>query len=573
METAAPAGSPAADARVARAYETIRKLRAQLDEQRADQDIAIVGIGLRLPGGAVDLGSFWRLLADGADLVAPMPRDRMGPFAADWEGVPRKGGFLEEVLDFDAEFFGIAEREARSLDPQHRLLLEVSWEALEDAALPPDALSAQRVGLFVGIMNRDYDDWQTGQRDAIWGIGNAHCYAAGRVSYTLGFTGPAMAIDTSCSSSLVAVHLARQALARGECDIALAAGVNLIMSPNSTRLIAQSGLLAADGLCKPFDARANGFTRSEGCGVVVLKRLPQALRDRDRVHAVIRGSAVNQDGRSASLTAPNVLSQTALIKAALADAGLSPADVGVLEAHGTGTALGDPIETEAIVSALDRTARSAPLLIGAVKANLGHLESAAGITGLIKSVLTLKHGAIPPLVHFDTLNPRIDLSDTGIVLPRRLEPWPDSAGSHVGVSSFGMSGTNAHIILGAAQPQADQQDPLTDVTGFELSAKTPATLREMADRHAGYLAELDDKQYPAYAYTATFGRARHEVRAWIPAADRMAAIDALRALTRQGAASGGTVVPPPPLPRAVSDLPAYPWARQRYVVDFSEARG
>ncbi|MGA5704466.1 SDR family NAD(P)-dependent oxidoreductase [Peterkaempfera bronchialis] len=549
-----------------RALATIRTLRQRLDEQEGNQPVAVVGIGLRLPGGIDDLDGYWEALTAGRDLVRPMPEHRKEPFAAEWEGLPQRGGFLDEVLEFDAGFFGISPREARHLDPQHRLLLEVSWEALEDAGLPADRLPGTRAGLYLGIMWQDYREWLAGDPDAYWTTGNGHNFAAGRIAYALGLTGPAVAIDTACSSSLVAVHLAVQALRRGECDIAFAAGANLIMSPRSMRLVRETRSLAPDGLCKAFDARANGFTRGEGSGAVVLKRLDHALRDGDRVHAVIHGTAVNQDGRSGGFTAPNVLAQVALIERALAEAQLEPADIGHVESHGTGTALGDPIEMEALATALGRRNGGAPLPVGAVKTNLGHLESAAGIAGLAKAVLCLRHRKVPPVLHFRTLNPRIDLSGTGITVPNELSDWSASSGRYAGVSSFGMSGTNAHVILGGAPEEAAA--PTVPVDGFEITAKTPEALRALAARYADRAAGLDPADYPAFAHTATSGRTRHEVRARITADNPRAAAEALRALAAGDAPPavppGGGPDPAESLPRRVISLPAYPWQRQRH---------
>ncbi|MEU2245003.1 SDR family NAD(P)-dependent oxidoreductase [Streptomyces sp. NPDC018338] len=555
---------------LSRAMDTIKRLRGELEEARSGQSgpLAVVGVGLRLPGGIVDLDGYWDALSEGRDLVAPMPEHRKGPFAAEWDTLPRRGGYLDEVLEFDAGFFGISPREARSLDPQHRLLLEVAWEALEDAAFAPEYLSGLRTGLYVGVTGQDYRDWQpAGQEDAYWLTGNGHCFAAGRIAYTMGLMGPAVAVDTACSSSLTAVHLAGQALRRDECDVAIAAGVNLILSPRSTRLIQQTNSLSPDGLCKTFDARANGFTRGEGCGVVVLKRLSEALRDGDRVHAVIRGSAVNQDGRSSGFTAPNVRAQINLIKAALDDAGLTPAAIGALEAHGTGTALGDPIEVEAIVEALGRRDGGAPLRIGSVKTSIGHLEAASGIAGLIRGVASVKRRAVPPVVHLDTLNPRIDIADTGIEFPRGETPWTgeDGAGDCLGISSFGMSGTNAHVVIGPltadelATPAADS----APVTGFEITARSEDALRAWAGRLADRVAELPEDAYPAFAYTVTEGRARHAVRAVITAGGPADAAAALRALA-DGTAAPETTAAATALPRRVADLPAYPWERVRY---------
>ncbi|NUS14165.1 MAG: polyketide synthase, partial [Streptomyces sp.] len=506
-------GGPAKQTPLTRALDTIRQLRQRLDEQEGNQPVAVVGIGLRLPGGIQDLDAYWAALAEGRDLVRPMPEHRKGPFAAEWDGLPQRGGYLDEVLDFDAAFFGISPREARHLDPQHRMLLEVAWEALEDAGTPADRLAGTRTGFYLGIMWQDYREWLAGEPDAYWTTGNGHNFAAGRIAYALGLNGPALSVDTACSSSLVSVHLAVQALRRGECDTAFAAGANLMMSPRSMRLVQETRSLSPDGLCRTFDARAGGFTRGEGCGVLVLKRLDHALRDGDRVHAVIRGSAVNQDGRSGGFTAPNVLSQSAVIEQALAEAGLEPADIGHIEAHGTGTSLGDPIEMEALAMTLGRRNGGKPLPVGAVKTNLGHLESAAGVAGLVKAMLCLRERKIPPLVHFRTLNPRIDLSGTGITVPAELQDWAPEGGRYAGVSSFGMSGTNAHVILGPAPEQAPAEAP--EPTGFPVSARTGEALRALAARYAGHLEALDPAAYPAFAAAATTGRTRMEVAGWI----------------------------------------------------------
>ncbi len=560
-----------------RALETIRNLKARLEESAGDQPIAVIGAGLRFPGGIHDLDSYWEALEAGRDLVGTRPPGRLAPFAEEWAALPGQGGHLEEILDFDADFFGISPREAGAIDPQHRLLLEVAWEALEHAALPPDRLRDARVGTYVGITGRhDYWDWLPGDVSAHWSTGNGHSFAAGRVAYTMGFTGPAMAIDAACSSSLIAIHQAGQALRRGECDVALAGGVNLVVSPGSTRIIERTGALSPDGRCKSFDARANGFTRGEGCGVVVLKRLDAALRDGDRVLAVVRGSAVNQDGRSSGFTAPNVLSQIALIEAALADASLTPADIGLIEAHGTGTALGDPIEMEAILTALGRRNDGAPLHVGSVKANMGHLEAAAGIAGVLKAILCVRHGAVPPLVHFHTLNPRIDLTGSGVTLSAERRTWPaEGTGRHAGVSAFGMSGTNAHVIVGPLEeplPEPAGQPPGDAVTGFELSARTPQALRALARRFGERLAVTADHDYPAFAYTVTAGRARLSIRARVEAADRPAAAAALEAVAAGESCEAVTIVDSAPaaepeavtLPRRILDLPHYPWERTRH---------
>ncbi|MFI8342705.1 polyketide synthase [Streptomyces sp. NPDC085639] len=561
---------------VSRAMETIRALREELAALKGAQPIAVVGVGLRAPGGITDLDGYWAALASGTDAVRPIPESRRHPFGTAWDEVPHRGGFLDEVLEFDAPFFGVAPREGRALDPQHRMLLEVVQEALDDAGIPAARAAADgATGLYVGITGQDYREWMREGPDSYWATGNGHCFSAGRLAHTLGLTGPAMAVDTACSSSLVTVHLARQALRSGECDIAVAGGVNLVLSPHGTALAARTGALSPDGVCRPFDARANGFTRSEGCGIVVLKRLSDAVRDGDRVHAVIHGSAVNHDGRASGFTAPNVLAQTRLVERALAEAGLGPADIGHVEAHGTGTALGDPIEVEALAAALGgRTGAATPVLLGSAKANLGHTESAAGVLGLIKAMLSLRHRAVPPLPHFTTLNPRIDLSGTGLRIPTELEPWPAGAGAYAGVSSFGMSGTNAHVVLGAPEERppgtpAGTAAPVA-VTGFEVSARTPAALRAYAALLAGRLAGTKDEEYAAFAYTVTHGRSALATRIRVTASDRH------RAAAVLGAVAAGLLPPEVEevaagaapgfgeLPRRVLDLPAYPWERRRY---------
>ncbi|PZG94779.1 hypothetical protein C1I97_27555, partial [Streptomyces sp. NTH33] len=569
-ETAATAGT--GQTPLTRALATIRTLRRRIEEQERSGPVAVIGVGLRLPGGIDGPDGYWDALTAGRDLVRPVPAHRKEPFAAEWDTLPQRGGFLDEVLGFDAAFFGISPREARHLDPQQRLLLEVAWEAMENAGLPAGKLSGTQTGMYLGIMWQDYRDWLAGQPDAYWTTGNGHNFAAGRIAHALGLNGPTMAVDTACSSSLVAVHLAAQALRRGDCEVAFAAGTNLILSPRSMRLVQETRSLAPDGLCKAFDARANGFVRGEGCGVVVLKRLDHALRDGDRVHGVIHGTAVNQDGRSGGFTAPNVLSQVALIEKALADAGLEPADIGYLEAHGTGTSLGDPIEMEALATALGRVNGGAPLTVGAAKSNFGHLEATAGVAGLVKAMLCIRHRQAPPIVHFRTLNPRIDLSGTAITVPDTLTDLPEDAGRYAGVSSFGMSGTNAHVVLGPPGDRADRQSAPA-VAGFEISAKTPKALRALAGRYAEHLAGYGPESYAAFAYSAGEGRTVHEYRARIACTGPEEAARALRALADGGSRPDVTILQGQPaddegqfaaLPRDVIDLPTYPWERVRF---------
>jgi acyl transferase domain-containing protein len=401
--------------RLQRALAAIRGLRSELEATR--EPIAIVGASCRFPGGASDLEGYWRLVRAGRDAVGEIPPDR---FDADLFFDPdpdapgkmavRRGGFIEGIDRFDAAFFGISPREAESMDPQQRLLLELAWEALEDAAIAPDGLLGSRTGVFVGICGRDYEARVLAPEAAgPYSItGSLTGVAAGRIAYALGLRGPALAVDTACSSSLVAVHLACRAIRAGECDAALAGGVSLIIAPGPFVGFSKLRALSRSGVCRPFDAAADGYVRGEGAGLVVLKRLSQARADNDRVIAVIRGSAANQDGRSNGLTAPSGPAQEDVIRRALADAGVAPARVGYVECHGTGTALGDPIEVRALAAVLGpgRPA-GARVLIGSAKANLGHLEAAAGIAGLLRAALAVERGEVPPTPHFETPNPHI----------------------------------------------------------------------------------------------------------------------------------------------------------------------
>ncbi|MCC7360976.1 MAG: polyketide synthase, partial [Anaerolineales bacterium] len=469
-----------------------------LERARAEP-IAIVGLGCRFPGGVDGPESYWHLLRAGVDAVTEVPPDRwdINAFydpdpARPGKTYSRWGSFLNHVDQFDPYFFGISPREAALMDPQQRLLLEVAWQALENAGLPPDQLAGSQTGVFVGIYNNDYAQLQS-EDDAYAAIGSSLGVASGRLSYTFDFHGPSLLVDTLCSSSLVAVHLACQSLRRQECPLALAGGVNLILSPLGTILSSRLTALAPDGRCKTFDARANGYVRGEGCGVVVLKRLSDAARDGDPIWAVIRGSAVNQDGRSTGLTAPNLLAQQAVIRRALDDGAVAPEQVGYIEAHGTGTPLGDPIEVEALkVVYGSSVGSSGPCALGSVKTNFGHLEAAAGIAGLIKTVLALRHQALPPHLHLRRLNPRIDLQHTRLTIPTALQPWVAAAGPRfAGVSAFGLSGTNAHLVLEEAPPPAAPVAPPGPASApvlLALSARTPAALAALAARYAALLA-------------------------------------------------------------------------------------
>lgn len=400
----------------------LRDLRGKLKavNDAKTEAIAIMGMGCRFPGNVENLDDFWQLLSQGIDAITEIPNNRwdIEKFYHSKPGIPGKiysryGGFIGNLQDFDADFFGISPREAVSIDPQQRILLEVTWEALENAGMIPEQLTGNAVGVFIGISSNDYSSHLLNRPftdiDAYLATGNSHSTAAGRLSYTLGFTGPCLAIDTACSSSLVAVHLACQSLRNRECDIAIVGGVNRILSPEFTINFSQARMLAADGRCKTFDAAADGFVRSEGCGIIVLQRLSDAVNSQRPIQALIRGSAINQDGRSGGLTVPNGPSQQAVIRQALKNSLVNPTDISYIEAHGTGTVLGDPIEIGALGAVFaDSHTSSKPLFVGSAKTNIGHLEAAAGIAGLIKVVLAFKHQQIPPHLHFHQPNPHIN---------------------------------------------------------------------------------------------------------------------------------------------------------------------
>ncbi|WFB10697.1 type I polyketide synthase [Streptomyces sp. LX-29] len=423
-------------------------------------DVAVVGMGCRLPGGADTPAAFWQLLRDGRDAVGEPPpgRPELLPDPApepDRRGADAvaQGGYLSDVSGFDAGFFGVSGREADVLDPQHRLLLEVAWEALEHGGFAPDRLKGTRTGVFVGLSYGDYMERLAELPQSLEGsvLTNGHCVAPGRISYLLGLHGPCLALDTACSSSLVALHLAGQALRSGECDLALVGGVSLALGTRVTGSFARMGMLSPTGRCHSFDAAADGFVRGEGCGIVVLKRLGEALRDDDRVLAVVRGTAVNQDGASDGLAAPSAAAQQALYEEALARAGVDPGEVGMVEAHGTGTPLGDPTEFAGLTAVYGQGRDRCALT--SVKTNLGHLEPAAGVTGLIKAILCLGNGLIPPNLHFTRWNPALSPERTRFFVPTALTPWPTPAEPRLAaVSSFGFSGTNAHAVLAQAPP-------------------------------------------------------------------------------------------------------------------------
>lgn len=506
--------------------------------------IAIVGIGCRFPG-ADGPESFWRLLADGIDAISEVPADRWSVDAlydAD-PTVPGKmstrwGGFLSNIDRFDAAFFGISPREAAHVDPQQRLLLEVAWEAMEDAGVPPESLAGQKVGVFIGMASCDYGHEQLADIDQLTDgypiTGSALSIGANRLSYVFDFRGPSLTIDTACSSSLVAVYQACQSIHRGESLVALAGGVNVILSPAVTIGFSKLQAMAPDGRCRAFDASANGFVRGEGVGLVLVKSLTKALSDGDRIYAVIRGGAINQDGKTNGLTAPNGLSQEALLREAMANSRIRPADYQYVEAHGTGTALGDPIELNALggVLAAGRS-REARCAVGSVKTNIGHLEAAAGVAGLIKLALSISRRQLPPSLHFERPNPYVRFDVLPLKVVTQLEPWPASdVGPVGGVSSFGFGGTNAHLVLEAAPPEArgTRERDESDCVVLPLSARSQDALVSLAQAYATWLEdESESSRLVDICATAAVRRSHHACRVAVEASSRSEMVSRLKA--------------------------------------------
>lgn len=504
-----------------RVLAALREGRARL-EQRIREPIAIVGIGCRFPGGVRGPADLRDLVFDEVDAVDEQPEGRwdVGSFydanpEAPGKAYVTRGGFIDRVDTFDADFFGISPREAAAMDPQQRMLLEVAWEGLEHGGITAETVRRSRTGVFIGYSWRDYDRVSVGSRvDAVTaysGLGNTPSIAAGRLAHFLDLTGPVSVVDTACSSSLVAVHQAAQALRARECDMALAGGVNLILSPFSTVFCCKIRALSTDGRCKTFDASADGYGRAEGCGVVVLKRLSDARSDGDFVHAVILGSAVCHDGHTAGLTVPSGPAQQIVIRAALEAAAASPDQVGYVEAHGTGTALGDPIEVGALNAVFDRSQRSEPLWVGSIKTNIGHAETAAGIAGLIKVVVALNDRRVPRSLHCQQLNPHIDWSSGPVRVASSAQPWPVNA-PLAGVSSFGFSGTNAHVLLGLAEPV--EMDPPDQALSpiVVISGRSPRVLERQCERYASALQDCPDAAFGRFCRTANTRRTPFEHR-------------------------------------------------------------
>ncbi|GAA4232324.1 hypothetical protein GCM10022254_31890 [Actinomadura meridiana] len=586
--------------------EYLKKATAELQRSRqrveelesaAREPIAIVGMACGFPGGVRSPEDLWRLVDDGGDAISRFPDDRgwdlAGLYSPDSDGLEKtgthEGGFLDGVADFDAEFFDIAPHEALAMDPQHRLLLEASWEALERAGIVPDDVRGSRTGVYAGVVYGHYGpqsrETPPPGLEPYLGIGNATSAASGRIAYTLGLEGPAVTVDTACSSSMVATHLACQALRHGDCTLALAGGVAVMATPDAFDEFSRRHGLAADGRCKSFSATADGIGFSEGVGMLVLERLSDARRNGHPVLAVVLGSATNQDGATNGLTAPSGPAQQRLIRQALADARLTPDRVDAVEAHGVGSPLGDPIEASALLEVYGRgRPADRPLLVSSVKSNIGHPHAASGVAGVIKMVMSLRHGRVPRIVHLDSPSTSVDWTRGAVEPLAEPRAWPDTGRARCGaVSSFGMSGTNAHIILGEAPPPiptapdgatAEAPPEPARTVPWVLSARSPDALRAQAERLAAFLEKHPDVDPLDVGYTLATARSTFEHRAVIVAEDRARFLDRLAKLaTRED-----PLAPDPDAPDLDADwrdafagtgarridLPTYPFQRRAY---------
>ncbi|RPI01850.1 MAG: acyltransferase domain-containing protein, partial [Calditrichaeota bacterium] len=532
-----------------KALYAVEEMKAKLDalKREKSEPIAVIGIACSFPH-AKNHRIFWQNLLDGVDAISSVPEDRWSndQFYSATPGENGKissrfGGFIDEIDKFDPQFFGISPREAVSMDPQQRLLLQTSWHALEDAGLKPSALQKSRTGVFVGISGNDYtqvmhENQDAHDIDAYAGSGNAMSIAANRLSYFYDFIGPSIAVDTACSSSLTAVHLAVKSLRSRETDMAVAGGVNVILSPYPSITFSQAHMLAPGGRCRTFDASAEGYVRGEGCGIIILKRLRDAVQDGDPILAVVRGTAINQDGRTNGLTAPNSLAQVRVIEGALQDAGLAASQIDYIETHGTGTILGDPIEVEAIAQVMKNRPIEKPVYIGSVKTNIGHLEASAGIAGIIKTVLALKHGIIPPHLHFKTANPHIPLDRLPICVPTEKLMWETNGDKkRAGVSSFGFGGTNAHIIFEEAPVVAPKAESHLPTVLFTLSGREETVLSEYVRDYIDFL-QNSQASLADMAHTLLTGREHFHHRLAVIAATREELVEKLTAKANDQAA-------------------------------------
>ncbi|MBF0573051.1 MAG: type I polyketide synthase [Desulfamplus sp.] len=540
-----------------RALFGLKEIRKKYDalRQERSEPIAIIGIGCRFPGGSnnlYNLSDYWKLLFNKESGVVEVPVERWDNsiyYDPDQDAPgrisTRFAALLKDVDKFDAAFFRITPREARSMDPQQRLLLEVAWEALENANIAPHTLARSNTGVFIGIMGLDYGTNLMGSGDpedidAYFGTGNTLGLAAGRLSYFLKLNGPSFSLDTACSSSLVALHLASRSLRDKECDMALVGGVNIILAPEISVSFSKSHLMAPDGRSKTFDASADGYVRGEGCGVVCLKRLSDAIRDNDRIWAVVRGSAVNHDGPSGGLTVPSAPAQEAVIRQALNMANLKPEDIDYIEAHGTGTSLGDPIEVGAL-SRVFTNPRENPLLIGSVKTNFGHLEAAAGMASLLKIVAGVQNQTIPAQLYFNTPNPKINWASIPIKVASDHIPW--TIGDRVrnaGISGFSFGGTNAHLIVSETPKLSESQSALTDSNIrlqhlLPISARTKEALKDLADRYLNFLNMPEPPDFKDISYTAATCRSHFEHRMAIIAENSEKAVSLLKIAAENGA--------------------------------------